>query len=191
MKKSTFVVLAIALLAIAGCGAAAPKPSEPMPDPLAGVPARVLYNRGLRHAKQGDDVRAEQYLTAALEHGAPAEKVLPALVEAAISGQRYRSALGYAEALIARGNADWTIHYLVATLRAGTGNEAGAKRILVQLLEDQPAAAAPRYLYAALLIAEGGRGREARHNLEEYLELAPEGDHAAEARRLLRHGDLR
>jgi tetratricopeptide (TPR) repeat protein len=190
MRPSVVLSLALTLALAAACGAAAPPRTAPPPDPLAAARPGDLPARGRELAGQGDHVRAEQYLSAALDRGASPDLVLPALVEVAVAGKRYRLALHHAEAL-GRRRDDWATAYLVATLRAGTGDAAGARRLLRAVVEEAPAAGPPRYLYAALLLAEGGRDREARQHLRAYLELEPEGDHAADARRQLRRGGRR
>jgi predicted small lipoprotein YifL len=62
----------IVILAFAAVGCVRKGPAgQPPDDPIAEVPARDLFRKGLGHGRRGDLTRAEQYLSAALLKGYP------------------------------------------------------------------------------------------------------------------------
>ena len=67
---------------------------QPMPDPIADIEGQELYDTGLRLARTGDLLRAEQYVKGAMERGFPVERALPALLKICIAASRLNAALG-------------------------------------------------------------------------------------------------
>ncbi|MCC6555570.1 MAG: hypothetical protein IT372_21625 [Polyangiaceae bacterium] len=173
----------LAAIAISGCAA----------DPGAAVVADVnaaraeqspdkLVERGRAFANVGDHTRAEQYLSAALNAGAPPEVVLPILLKACIAENRFRAAIAYAEPHLTARPSDYRLRFLVASLHASIGETSTALEHLAQVARSKPDYAEVQYAMAVLL-------RDAEHDLvsadahfREYLRLDPQGRHAEEAR---------
>lgn len=175
--------IALAALAVGGCSA----------GPGAAIAADVktaraertpekLIARGRAFANVGDYTRAEQYLSAALESGAPSEVVLPILLKVCIAENRFRAAIAYAEPQLTTHPDDFRLRFLVASLYASVGETDAALEHLKRVAKSKPDYAEVQYAMAVLL-------RDAEHDLiradthfREYLRLEPGGRHAAEAR---------
>jgi len=175
--------IALTALAVGGCNA----------GPGAAVAADVktaraeqtpekLIARGRAFANVGDYTRAEQYLSAALESGAPSEVVLPILLKACIAENRFRAAIAYAEPQLKTRPDDFRLRFLLASLYASVGETDAALEHLKSVAKSKPDYAEVQYAMAVLL-------RDAEHDLiradthfREYLRLEPGGRHAAEAR---------
>jgi len=157
-----------------------------MPDPIADVEGQELYDTGIRLARSGDLLRAEQYVKAAMERGFPAERALPSLLKICVAASRLNAALQYAEPHLRDHPEDFRLRTLVASIHLGLGNVDDAQQHLREVIETSPANAPAYYLMGML-------EREERHDpvasepyLQRYLELAPNGAHAAEVRNMLR-----
>ena len=166
------------LLVALGCAAAQPRPGGP-PAPSR-APGHELFEQGRRAALRGDSLRAEQYLTLAIEEGYPREKTLPLLLRACLDGSRLRAALDHARAHLRERPGAPRLRYLVATLYESLEQRDLAKLELEQLLAEQPDDADAHYL-SGVLALESDPGRARDHFLA-YLDLAPQGARAAEVR---------
>jgi len=175
------VLLPLAI-ACAASGPAAPPPA----DPLTTATPSELYETGIRYANQGDFVRAEQYLSSAIDRGYSEAEALPQLVKVCLVSSRYRSALSYALPYLDRNPDAWRLRYLVASIHLGIGDGEAARRELETVVQQVPDSAQPRYLLAVVLRDSVGQPDAARVHFERYLELDPEGDHGAEVRASLR-----
>jgi len=173
-----------------GCGGRTPN-AEEMPDPLAHVPAQDLFERGRALLARGESVRAEQYLTAAIDRGYPEAEAMPLVIRACVTSGRLSSALGYAEPYLRRHPRDWSLRFLVATLEQGLSRFARARVNLEQVVLDAPDAPDPHFVLAMLLRDELNEPDIARPLLERYLELAPRGRHADEVHAALAPPPLR
>lgn len=158
-----------------------------MPDPLDTVSAQELYDRGMELAQNDDYVRAEQYLAAAMERGHPENAVMGPLIASCVRSSRMSAALGYAEPYLERHPEAWSLRLLVATIHMGLGEPAEARNHLLQVTLDQPGEAVPHYMLAVLLRDELRDLSRADEHFRRYLEIAPEGEHASEARAALSH----
>jgi tetratricopeptide (TPR) repeat protein len=148
---------------------------------LRSVSAESLYRTGKSLSAQGDYVRAEQYLIAALARGAAEEKVLPVLLRACLEASRLRAAVGYAEPYLARHPDDWRLRYVLATVFSSLGEETQARDHLQRVMEDAPTF--PDVFFTMGLMAQNELDFDsARKHFGKYLALAPQGPHAAEAR---------
>jgi tetratricopeptide (TPR) repeat protein len=172
------------------CGASSPDP-ERTPDPLASVSGRDLFERGRALAARGESIRAEQYLTAAIDRGYPEQEAMPLVIRACVSSSRLSSALGYAEPYLRRHPQDWSLRFLVATLEVGLDRVDDARANFEHVVADAPDAPEPHFALAMLLRDDLHLEDEARPLLERYLELAPEGRHAPEVRAALAPSPLR
>ncbi len=141
-----------------------------------------LVARGMAFADVGDLVRAEQYLAAALDAGADPNVVLPKLLRVCITSGNHLAAINYAAPLLQRHPDDAHLRFVVAELRMVTGDAQGARADLEQVVELTPADPAPHFAYARLLKDKVGDPLAADREFRAYLRLAPEGDHAEEAR---------
>lgn len=167
---------------IAGC---APSASLPPPRPTAesarAESAEDLYRRGRAFAQLGDLVRAEQYLAGALEQGTAPRTALPVLLKVCVASGRHRAALLYAREYGTSLEAEPKFQLIVALLEIEVGDPAVALRLLRQTVARDGANAEAHYQLATLLERlEGGATEESERHQLQYLELAPNGPHAAE-----------
>lgn len=180
MKSLVYAVLVL----LAACGGASPRTEGPRvpPDPLELVEPSELFERGSALADQGDLIRAEQYLTAAMRRGHPEDVVIPILVRVCLAGSRPRAALSYAVPHLARHPDDWALRQLVASLHLAIGDVDRAEAEIREVLHQSPDRASAEYMLAVLLRDERKDPDAARHHFERYAELDPRGPHVAEAR---------
>lgn len=181
---------ACACLLGAGC-ATTRSPGDPLVEApssneqaqaLARVSWQVLEARGNELASAGDYTRAEQYLWGALQRGGPSERILPRLLRVCISGQRYRAATEYARTYLEAHPDAWALRHLVATIYIGLGEPHSARAHLELVLVHNPRHAESEYQLGALLRDDLRDLAAADLHFRRYLELAPEGEHAAQAR---------
>lgn len=180
-------MLAILLFA---CGHEPPPAEVPPADPVQDVSGEDLFAQGVAMAERGDLVRAEQYLAAAMDRGYPEDRAMPLLLRVLVSASRLRVALEYAEPYLARHPEAWPLRYLVGSIHLAMGDAAGARRELERVVETAPEEPEPHYLLAVVLRDEMGDPVAAEARFRRYLELAPEGTHASEARDALRRVEL-
>jgi Flp pilus assembly protein TadD len=154
------------------------------PQQVAALSPAELYARGLAQAQVGDYARAEQYLASAQRAGHDERATSQALIGVCVLASRLRSALRYAEPVLARHPDDLALRRLVASLHWALGESAAAERQLSRLLELAPDDASAHYLLA--LVLEGQPA--ARTHYARYLALAPEGPHTAQARAAVHRG---
>lgn len=178
------VAAPVLLFGVTACGGAQSTPQQ-IPDPLEGVDAEVLFERGVRLAHAGDMVRAEQYLSEALEGGYPETEVVPYLIRVCVASSRMNSALGHAEPYLQAHPEDWSLRYLVATIHLGLGNVARARNELEHVISQAPDEANPYFSLGVVHRDELEDREQARAYFQRYVELAPEGAHASEANALL------
>jgi len=182
--KSAHVLQVLALVCPAtACGSATPSTVPAQPPgaaSTAGAAVAELVRKGNAAARAGDTVRAEQYLTLAIERGADRRAVLPTLLSVCLASSRLRAALNHARSYLQDNPDDSRLRYLVASLHLSLGQRPEARRALKLLLRQDPKTADAHYLYAVLEIDEAPAS--ARDHLRTYLSLAPAGRHAPEAR---------
>ncbi|MDH5491710.1 MAG: tetratricopeptide repeat protein [Myxococcales bacterium] len=133
-------------------------------------------------AGRGDMVRAEQYLSAAMERGYPEDRVVPQLIRVCVASSRISAALSYAEPYLAAHPTQWRLRYLVATLHLGLRRIPEAVADLEAVIGQRPEDPTAHYTLGIILRDHIGDGHGAREHFSRYLELAPEGAHAEEAR---------
>jgi tetratricopeptide (TPR) repeat protein len=178
MRLRSFLASTLVLAAL-GCAGAAPAPQTPPAAPT-GAPGAELFEEGRRATERGDSVRAEQYLTLAVQNGYPREKALPLLLRACLEGSRLRAALDHAEAYLREHPEHRRLRYLVATLYVSLGQRDQAELELEQLLAEHPRDPDAHYLSGVL--AADSDDQRAREHFITYLDLTPRGDRAAEVR---------
>jgi tetratricopeptide (TPR) repeat protein len=178
MRLRSLFALTLVLGAL-GCAGSPPKPQAPETS-NSPTPGADLFEEGRRASLWGDSVRAEQYITLAIQSGYPREKALPLLLRACLDGSRLRAALDHAETYLREHPEHRRLRYLVATLYASLGQYDKAKLELAQLLAQDPADTEAHYL-SGVLAADSDDARAREHFLV-YLELSPRGARAAEVR---------
>jgi tetratricopeptide (TPR) repeat protein len=176
LTLATFV--AAALL---GCGAAgAGRHAAGTPDVTPRERAGELFEAGRDAAARGDTVRAEQYLSAAIERGYDRGKALPVLLDACLSSSRLRAALAHAEPYLRDHPEDDALRYLVAIVHMGLGQTSAARMALDELLRRNEKNADAHLVLG--ILDSGSEPAGAREHFLAYLEFAPRGERAAEAR---------
>lgn len=179
IENARIIALALALV---GCAGSTPAPESPTGDPLAEISAEELYRRGVMLGQAGDYIRAEQYLSAAIDRGYPEDEAIPVLIEACVESSRLVAALSYAEPYLERHPTQWSLRMLVASIHMGMGDHERARDELTQVLRDAPEEpAAAHYFLGVLLRDELDDEAAAQEHFRRYLALAPEGPHREEA----------
>ncbi len=152
---------------------------------LSSISAEDFFLLGVAHARSGDLLRAEQYLSAARQRGHDEAAVVYWLVRVCVAASRYQSALNHSAEYLRDHPAQWSLRLVVASIYEAIGNLARAQSELERIVTAEPERALPHYRLAMLYRqGEADRGRSMAH-LEEYLRLTPQGPHAAEARSIL------
>lgn len=174
-----------ALIAILACGpACSPAHSSAALSPTSAPPEAAsgaeLFTQGRDAARRGDSVRAEQYLSLAIERGYHPRKVLPLLLDVCLSNSRLRAALNYAEPYLREHPEDDALRYLVANVHVGLGQVDRARMELDLLLRRNPSSAGAHYLLG--VVESAVNVEQAREHFRKYLAIAPSGTHAAEVR---------
>jgi predicted Zn-dependent protease len=165
---------------LAAC-ATAPKPPVASAPDAARTSANTLFERGMEFARRGDTLRAEQYITLAVESGFPrAQSILP-LVQVCIASSRLRAALTYAQPYLRSHPRAWPLRYLVASIELALGHESTALRELQRVVAQQPEAAHAHYLIAVIERDSFRDDEGARASFESYVARAPRGQYAPEA----------
>ncbi len=181
MRAVARAAIAVALVACGG-----PSQGEKVKSDVAEIKAErspdKLVDRGLAFAQVGDLTRAEQYLAAALDAGADSEIVLPPLLKVCVQAKRFRVAIDYATPVLRKHPSDTHLRYVIASLRATVGDFLQARADMEQVVAQTPNDPGARYAYAVLLRDNCGDLEAADAQFRAYLALAPQGDHAEEAR---------
>ena len=174
-------LLVLVVLGLPACGSATQAPSSAVSADSAGTEhAAWLFAQGTAAAARGDSVRAEQYLTMAGDRGYAAERVLPALLKVCLGSSRLRAALDYAQPHLRQHPEQDALRFLVANIHVGLGQPDEALAELRRLTDRNPQFERAYFLRALLLAQRDATA--AIEALRTYLDLAPRGEHAAEAR---------
>jgi tetratricopeptide (TPR) repeat protein len=169
-----------------GCAAHAATTARIAADPLDTIGPRELYRRGVVLARAGDYIRAEQYISAAVERGFPEHDALPALIRVCIESSRLAAALSYAEPYLEHHPSDWPLRLLVASIRMGLEQDQEARTELERVLEDAPHEPPQAHYFLGVLFRDRLDDIEAaRVHFRRYLALDPRGSHRDEARAAL------
>jgi TolA-binding protein len=169
-----------ALLSALGCASTATNLPPAGGATSGDEQAATLFRRGRDAAERGDSVRAEQYLSLALDRGYDAERALPFLLQVCVSSSRLRAALDHAEPYLRDHPDAETLRYLVATIHVGLGQTNEARVELEQLLHANPDSIDAHYLLGVL--DSDGDVESARTHFRTYLDVAPKGERAPEVR---------
>jgi Tfp pilus assembly protein PilF len=167
-------VLLVAV-ALSGCATRA--------APVQMAPAgEDLLARGLGFALAGDDLAAEQYLTAARAAGEPENRIVRELIKVCVRSGRLEQARQHGENYVERHPDDNPVRFALASIYFAKGDTMSARHELERLVVDWPQHAESHFLLALILRDQYSDVAGARHSLEQYLTLAPTGLHAGEAR---------
>jgi len=183
MPPKNLVILLLCAVALPACGAGpgrAATAHAPSATTDRGREAEDLARRGKAAAAAGDSVRAEQYLSLAIERGASERELLPTLLSVCLSSSRLRAALNHARPYLERNPDDDQLRYLVASIHLSLGQEDQARAGLELLLNRNPESADGHYLFG--IVESSGNVEAAREHFRQYLHVAPQGRHAPEVR---------
>lgn len=167
------------LTSCAACAKVAPQAPQPV------TPAELMQ-RGAFLASQGDDFAAEQYLEAARSAGCDERLVVRELVRVCVAAGRLEHALLHAESYLERTPEDWLLQHVIATIHFAKGDGMRARDELELLLSEHPDHAESHFLLGMVLRDTYSDVPGTRAAFERYLALAPEGEHASEARAYIR-----
>lgn len=185
MKRLNNIWIVASIISATACMSTGQRPQGPVPtDPIAQVGGAELRARGLVHARRGDLVRAQQYLSAALQKGFDENVILPELVKVCVASSRLRAALEFAEPYLERHPEDGGMHYVVGTLHMTLGNLEEASAYLTEALRTKQLAEDALFSLGVLAFKRG-QTKVARAHLERYLEERPQGRHAHRIRSML------
>jgi tetratricopeptide (TPR) repeat protein len=172
------------LLQAMGC---AKSPGERIANDLSTIKAEEEPNQlmlqGDAFEARGDYLRAEQYFAAALERGAKPEPLIPRILRVCMLDGRYQLAAQYATEHIRTHPADSETRLVLGTLLAGLGEDQAAEKELLRVTRDKPSLVEARFALAKLVSAKNAA--DAKQHLLIYLQVAPNGPHAEEAKGLL------
>jgi predicted Zn-dependent protease len=143
-----FIPILLALTLLSGC-AGTPKPTAAAPTQDAPTLAKLIA-KGKDAARQGDAVRAEQYLALAIHQGANKVEVMPVLLRSCLKSSHLRAALNHAQPYLLEHPEDDSLRYLVATIHLGLGQRTAARRELAMLLDHNPDDPDGHYLLGVL-----------------------------------------
>lgn len=184
-SKALGLLLLPCLSVVNGCHHATLHQGSELQAELTTVTAKDLFLLGVSHARSGDLLRAEQYLTAARQRGHDEASAIFWLVRVCVEASRYRSALSHAAQYLRDHPTHWQLRLVVASIYEAIGDLARAESELEHIVKVAPDRALPHYRLAMLYrTREDDRGRTRAH-LEQYLKLTPRGPHAAEAHSVL------
>jgi len=183
-------LLGAVLVAQAACSSTAELPAGSAYDAHAEAKQRQaaaaeLLELGLRFASAGDSVRAEQYLAAALDAGANADRALPALLKVCINAGRFEAAAQHAETYVKDVRARRDLELLLGGLYLTLEQDDKAIVQLRRVALKYPELPMAHLLLGRLLRAQAQGLEEADEHFRAYLRLAPEGPHSTEARESL------
>lgn len=174
-------IFGLGVSALGGCGPKDPPKSSPESMREARDP-KILFERGRDFAKAGDLSRAEQYLVGALDGGYTPKLVLPLLLRVCVAAGNYEAAAQYGDRVLQQNPADTHLRFVVASLYQSTGDTAKARAYLEECVRREPKDADVQFALGVLLRDDVKDVVAADTYFRTYLELAPTGPHAEEAR---------
>lgn len=170
---------------VTGCHHATLHQGPDLQAELTAVTAGDLFLLGVSHARSGDLLRAEQYLSAARKRGHDEAATVYWLVRVCVAASRYQSALVHAANYLRSHPTHWSLRLVVASIYEALGDVARAQSELERIVRGEPERPLPHYRLAMLYRSKDADPERAKAHLEEYLRLNPEGLHASEVRSIL------
>jgi tetratricopeptide (TPR) repeat protein len=161
---------------------------QPQPQRARDLGSEALLQIANAAEEAGDSLRAQQYLRVALQEGADETKYVPRLLALYIADGQYRVAIDQGEHYLRRHPQDRATRLLLSTLYTAVGEDEHAVKQYERVLASEPDDAYAHYALATLLYERGGAAQRADEHFRAYLALAPDGEHADEARGLLLRG---
>ena len=174
------------VVGLAGCASREAKAEKDFRRVQDDQNAKNLFERGRAFAFVGDQTRAEEYLSAALDAGADPRQVLPLLMDVCVKGGRYRSAIQHAENHLRKHPNDVHTRLMVGALYVAIEEPDHATPHLEQVV-DKPMPP-PEILHgeAHYYLGIVARDRKdwvgADKHFREYLRIEPNGKHVEEAK---------
>lgn len=164
-----------------GCGQSSSKPPRTAAEEKAET-AASLVEQGRAYAEIGDGLRAQEYFASALKAGADEKVVLPLLLRACVSQKNYRLAAEYAEAALAREPRNARLRLLAGTLHASVGDSTRSRERLEQAAAELEGEPEVQFTVAVSFRDDANDVVNADKYFRRYLALAPNGEHADEAK---------
>ena len=174
------LLFAAGFVTVGGCHHATLHERSDLQAELSAVTAEDLLSLAVSHARSGDLLRAEQYLSAARQRGHDEEAVVYWLVRVCVAASRYRSDLGKSAGYLREHPSDWPLRFVVASIHEALGDLDRAQSELERIVRAEPSI--PLAHYRLAMLYRDREGARAMLHLEQYLVLNPEGPHAAEVR---------
>lgn len=141
-----------------------------------------LFARGRAFAAVGDQTRAEQYLTGALDAGGDPKVILPVLLTVLIDGKRYRLAIDLIEDQLKTQPNATQLRFLVGTLHLAVGEPDLARKRLEEVLESTRPEPEAHYALGVLYRDNDNDLLRADMHFRAYIKLKPDGAHVQDAR---------
>jgi tetratricopeptide (TPR) repeat protein len=188
-KHSTWFVAASCLLSACAGVHNEPRTAHEASTELA-EPKQTLTKGQLTEVasmldRRGDAVRAEQYWMLALEAGAPADTIMPQLIASFVRDRQYRLALQHAEQHLRSHPNAYNLRLLTGALYEAVGNYAAAVEHYQAVADRHSERPEIHYILGAALLKQGISHSEADASFRKYLDLAPHGRYAEQAKSLL------
>jgi tetratricopeptide (TPR) repeat protein len=171
----------IVIVAAAACTGAQPPVQSARASEAAPNGAQLLEIADVL-AGNGDHVRAVQYLVAAQKLGVPDRDVIGRLLELDATDGQYRLAIEHAETFLRAHPRDAHVRQCLASFYAAVGASSDAIREYDRVLAQRPELADPHYALATLLRDAGIEHARMNAHYRAYIERAPHGRFAEEAR---------
>lgn len=168
-------------LALAGCASSAVKRTRTPTEEKAEA-AAALVQKGREFAEGGDVLRAQEYFTSALKAGADEKVVLPLLLRVCVAERNYRLAIEFAESSLARNPKNSRLRLLAGTLHASVGDTARSRERLERAADELANEADVQFTVAVSFRDDANDVVMADKYFRRYLALAPNGEHAEEAK---------
>jgi len=186
MSREACAALALAAALVLGCAGGRGAGADTASAVEKGYAPDRLLELGRAHRRAGDATRAEQYFASVLDSRSATETqraaALKEVLATCIEAQRFRVAIDYAEPELRKHPNDVTLLRLVATLAAAAGDGLKARESYERLLARAPNDPEAELGFARVLRDSFADRREASLHFDRYLQLAPNGPYAQEAR---------
>lgn len=180
--KTSRAALLIAALSV-GCAPALPsREAERARTVQEETGKERLTSKADAFAASGDTLRAEQYYVAAMAAGGDAHLLIRRLLPVCALGQRFRVALQYAEDYLRQAPRDHEVRLVLGTLYWAIGEPESARLALERVVREAPAEPDAHFALAVVLAASAERRAEALPHFRAYLQAAPAGRYAEQAR---------
>jgi len=181
------IVLLLAAFGLAACqGCAAAKAKAPGPSPAAALsPLKdpvLLAEQAAALAEAGDTMRAEQYYLAALAAGGSSKSIVPRFLKTCVESGQLRLAVEYMRPALSADPDNAHLQFLAGAIYAQLGDRAAARESLVRAADALKDNAEVQFAVGTFFRDDLGDRVGSDTYFRRYLEVAPKGEHAAEAK---------